>query len=75
MSEEQGTESWFADRLGKVTANVPYFPGKYLAIEARDRGIKAIGVTDDIKEPMLIGLIQIVEELRDEIKWLKEQES
>jgi hypothetical protein len=51
----------------------PYFPGKDLAIEARDRGLKVTGLTSDIKEPMLIGLIQIVEELRDEIKWLKEQ--
>lgn len=61
-------------------SDVPYFHGKDLAIEARDRGIKVIGVTDDIKEPMLIGLMQIVEELQDEIKelryeieWLKEQ--
>ena len=54
-------------------ADLPYFPGKELAMEAKDRGIKVIGVTDDIKDPMLIGLIQIVEELRDEIKWLKEQ--
>jgi hypothetical protein len=51
----------------------PYFPGKDLAIEVRDRGLKVTGLVSDIKEPMLIGLIQIVEELRDEIKWLKEQ--
>ena len=55
------------------TSDLPYFPGKELAVEARDRGIKAIGVTDDIKDSMLIGLIQIVAELRDEIKWVKEQ--
>jgi len=54
-------------------SDFPYFPGKELAIEVRDRGIKVIGLTDDIKEAMLIGLIQVVEELRDEIKWLKEQ--
>jgi hypothetical protein len=52
-------------------SDFPYFPGKELAMEARDRGVKVIGVTDDIKDQMLIGLIQIVEELRDEIKWLK----
>jgi hypothetical protein len=54
-------------------ADLPYFPGKNLAIEARDRGLKVTGFTSDIKEPMLIGLIQIVEELRDEIRCLKEQ--
>jgi hypothetical protein len=53
-------------------SDLPYFFGKELAIEARDRGIKAIGVTDDIKGAMFIGLIQIVEELRNEIKSLKE---
>jgi len=42
-------------------SDLPYFPGKELAMEAKDRGIKVIGVTDDIKDPMLIGLIQIVE--------------
>ena len=51
----------------------PYFPGKDLAIEVRDRGIKVIGLTDDIKEAMIIGLIQVVEELRNEIRCLKEQ--
>jgi hypothetical protein len=54
-------------------SDFPYFPGKDLAIEARDRGLKVTGLVSDIKEPMLIGLIQIVEELRDEIKALKEQ--
>jgi 2',3'-cyclic-nucleotide 2'-phosphodiesterase (5'-nucleotidase family) len=52
-------------------SDFPYFPGKYLSIEVRDRGIKIIGVTDDIKEPMLMGLIQVVEELRDETQKLK----
>lgn len=51
----------------------PYFPGKELTIEVRDRGIKVIGLTDDIKEAMLIELIQVVEELRDEIRCLKDQ--
>jgi hypothetical protein len=54
-------------------SDLPYFFGKELAIEARDRGIKVIGMTDDIKGAMIIGLIQIVAELRDEIKSLKEQ--
>jgi hypothetical protein len=54
-------------------SDLPYFPGKELAIEARDRGIKVIGITDDIKGAMIIGLIQIVKELRDEIRCLKEQ--
>jgi hypothetical protein len=54
-------------------ADLPYFPGKELAIEAKDRGIKVIGMTDDIKGALIIGLIQIVEEMRDEIRWLKEQ--
>jgi len=54
-------------------SDLPYFPGKELAIEARDRGIKAIDVSDDIKGAMIIGLMQIVEELRNEIKSLKEQ--
>ena len=54
-------------------SDIPYFPGKDLAIEVRDRGIKVIGITEDIKEAMLIGLIQVVEELRDEIKSLKGQ--
>jgi len=53
-------------------SGLPYFCGKELAIEARDRGIKAIGSTDDIKGAMIIGLIQIVKELRDEIRCLKE---
>jgi len=53
-------------------SDLPYFPGKELAIEARDRGIKAIGSADDIKGAMIIGLIQIVKELRDEIRCLKE---
>ena len=50
-------------------SDLPYFPGKELAMEAKDRGIKVIGVTDDIKDPMLIGLIQIVEELREELRY------
>jgi hypothetical protein len=54
-------------------SDLPYFPGKELAIEARDRGIKAIGVTDDIKGAMIIGLIQIVKELQYEIRSLKGQ--
>jgi hypothetical protein len=54
-------------------ADLPYFYGKELAIEAKDRGIEVIGMTDDIKGAMIIGLIQIVAELRDEIRWLKEQ--
>jgi hypothetical protein len=55
----------------KKAPDFPYFPGKDLAIEARDRGLKVTGLTSDIKEPMLIGLIQVVEELRDEIAELK----
>jgi len=54
-------------------SDLPYFPGKELAIEARNRGVKVIGMTDDIKGAMIIGLIQVVEELRDEIKSLKEK--
>jgi len=54
-------------------SDIPYFPGKDLAIEVRDRGIRVIGLTEDIKEAMLIGLIQVVEELRNEIRRLKEQ--
>ena len=54
-------------------SDFPYFPGKDLAIEVRDRGIKVTGLTEDIKEAMLIGLIQVVEELRNEIRCLKKQ--
>ncbi len=54
-------------------SDLPYFPGKELAIEARDRGIKVIGMNDDIKGAMIIGLIQVVEELRDEIKELRDE--
>ncbi len=51
----------------------PYFPGKLLAQEAKERGLKAVGPSDDIQGMMLIGLIQILDELKREIEQLKEK--
>jgi hypothetical protein len=54
-------------------SELPYFSGKELALEVHKRGIEVFGADNlTASDLMLIGLIQVVEELRDEVRYLKE---
>jgi hypothetical protein len=54
-------------------SELPYFSGKELALEVQRRGVEVLGTHITVaSDLMLIGLIQVVEELRDEVKHLKE---
>jgi hypothetical protein len=58
---------------GTRLSELPYFSGKELALEVHKRGVKVLDA-DNFKanDLMLVGLIQVVEELRDEVRHLKE---
>ena len=53
----------------KKISELPPFPGKDLAFEVQDRGIKAVDGLKFVQAEsvMLIGLIQVVAELREEL--------
>ena len=54
-------------------SELPYFSGKELALEVQRRGVEVLGTHITVaSDLMLIGLIQVVEELRDEVRHLKE---
>lgn len=54
-------------------SELPYFSGKELAMEVHKRGIEVFGADNfTASDLMLTGLIQVVEELRDEVRHLKE---
>lgn len=57
----------------KKLSELPYFSGKELVLEAQRRGVEVLGThITHANDLMLIGLIQIVDELRDEVRYLKE---
>ena len=56
----------------KTLAALPHFEGKDLAFEVQQRGCKAVGASITVaSDVMLIGLIQVVKELQDEVRHLK----
>lgn len=56
----------------RTLAKVPHFEGKELAMEVQQRGCKALGASITVaSDVMLIGLIQVVKELQDEVRQLK----
>ena len=58
---------------GTRLSELPYFSGKELAIEVHKRGVEVLGSDNFMaSDLMLVGLIQVVEELRDEVRHLKE---
>ena len=59
----------------KKVSELPDFPGKDLAFEVQKRGIQAVDGLRFVQAEsvMLIGLIQVVAELREEIKRLQEK--
>ena len=58
---------------GKKLSELPYFSGKELALEVQKRGVEVLGAhITHANDLMLIGLIQVVEELREDVKRLQE---
>jgi hypothetical protein len=56
---------------GTRLSELPYFSGKELAIEVHKRGVEVLGADNFMaSDLMLVGLIQLVEELRDEVRHL-----
>ena len=56
----------------RTLAALPHFEGKDLALEVQQRGCKALGASITVaSDVMLIGLIQVVKELQDEVRHLK----
>ena len=59
---------------GKKLSDLPWFEGKELALEVQQRGVKALGDRiNQANDLMLIGLVQVVQELLERVDALERQ--
>lgn len=57
---------------GKKLSDLPWFEGKELALEVQQRGVKVLGgQITQANDLMLIGLVQVVQELLERVDALE----